>query len=595
MMQQRRWIAELFPLVNRLKIYTWRDTYGDLVAGTISAVMVVPQAMAYSHLAGLPPEMGLYACILPLVVYGLLGSSGALSVGPVALLSLLVIAEIGLIALPGSPEYLELCVTLAALTGVLQIGMSLLRLGFLVNFISHPVLIGFTSAAAVLIGCSQLKQLLGISVDSAQAQWRWLLELWQEIPNAHLLTSAMGGVSIVVLVLTSGPMALFLRRRQLSEKWLRLGQQLMPLVVVVVGTILTASFDWSERRGVDVVGVVPAGLPRVTIPNMTLEYWQKLLPTAFVVAMVGYVQSISVAQTFASRRRERVDPNRELFALGMADLAAAFTGGYPVTGSLSVSSVKETSGARTAVSSLICAAWVLIAVVFLTRWMYYVPQTILAAVVIVSVASLFNLWHARQLWQYSRGDAAALVVTFVAVLWLGVQVGILWGMAANIGLWMWRTSRPRIVEVGRIPGTEIFRNIERHQVELTEGLLSIRVDESLYFANARYLNNFVLRKLSDRPRVHTVLLIASGINQMDATGMEMLKSLINELGDIRVRLLMSDIKGHVLDRMSAAGFEAGFLTTHVFLSADLAVKSVAAQPVGATWKNSSLEIDQAVE
>lgn len=593
-MRQREWISELFPVFGKLKNYSLRDGWGDVVAGSIAAVMVVPQAMAYSSLAGLPPQMGLYASILPLVVYGLLGSSGSLSVGPVALLSLLVIAEVGVMVPPGTAGYIELCITLAALAGVIKILMAILRLGFLINFISHPVLIGFTSAAALLIGLSQLKQLCGIKVSAMQSQWRWLVDLWQTLPQSHGLTTLIGLGSLGLLAVLGTWGRTLLRKKTASTSWIQFALQLLPLFVVLVGTIAVWAFDLNQR-GVSVVGSVPAGLPQWTLPNLSLELWQKLLPTAVVVAMVGYIQSISVAQTFANRRRERLDPNRELAALGFADLAAAFTGGYPVTGSFSVSSVKELSGARTAVSSLVCALWVLVAVMFLTAWMHNIPQTVLAAVVIVSVAGLFNLGQTRTLWRYSRGDAAALLITFLAVLILGVQVGILWGMGANVALWMWRTSRPRIVEVGRIPGTEVFRNIQRHQVETTNGLLAIRIDESLYFANARYLNDMVLRKLSDRPHIHTVLLIASGINQIDATGVEVLKSLIQELDDIKVRLLMSDIKGHILDRLSAAQFDASFLKSSVFLSADLAVRSLGVQDAADQWARVSREVDSVTE
>ncbi|MGI9516302.1 MAG: SulP family inorganic anion transporter, partial [Pirellulaceae bacterium] len=342
-----KWLTTISPLASRLAGYRRADFTGDLIAGLIVAIMLVPQAMAYAMLAGLPPQVGLYASIVPLLLYSFFGTSNSLAVGPVAMISLLVVAGVGQLATPGSAEFISLCLTLALLAGVLQILMSVFRLGFLVNFISHPVLVGFTSAAAIVIGFSQVKHLIGVPIESSEYPVITIANTLSSLSQSNLATLAVGIVSIVLLVFFARGLAPLLEKIGLSTSSASTISKIGPLVAVVLGALVVGSLQVHDSANVAVVGEIPAGLPGLTMPDLSMEAIRSLLPLALVITMVGYLESISVARALASRRREKVDANRELFALGMADIGAAFTGGYPVTGGFSRSVVNYSAGVRT--------------------------------------------------------------------------------------------------------------------------------------------------------------------------------------------------------------------------------------------------------
>ena len=561
------WLGRWLPTGHWLRRYPREHLVGDVLAGFIVAVMLVPQGMAYALLAGLPPEVGLYASILPLLVYGLLGSSRTLAVGPVAIVSLLVATGITPLAEAGSAAYVQMAITLALLVGVIQALMGVVRLGFLVNFLSHPVLAGFTTAAALVIGFSQLKHLLGIGIPN--------LEFFELLPYAvtHLaetnwVTFALGGGGILILVYFKQVLGGQLRRWGIWPQWILPITKSAPLVIVVLGTVLVWSLQLHERFGVAIVGPVPDGLPPLTLPLVDMAVWRQLLPTAVVISFVGYMESIAVAKSLASKRRQKVNANQELLALGAANLGAMLTGGYPVTGGLSRSVVNFEAGANSGLSSVITAVLIALTVIFLTPVFYFLPQASLAAIVIVAVAGLIDVKTFRHVWRYNKADAASFVVTFVAVLLVGVENGILLGVAAAMLLFIWRSSRPHVAVVGRLGRSEIYRNVLRHKVQCWPNVVAVRIDESLYFANSKFLEDTVLGLVADQPEVDHFVLIGTAVNFIDASALETLESLARQLKDAGVQLHLAAIKGPVMDRLRDIGFVAHLgeqffhLTTH---------------------------------
>lgn len=542
------------PVLSWLPAYRRADLTGDLIAGSVVAIMLVPQGMAYALLAGLPPQVGLYASIMPLVIYGLLGTSRTLAVGPVALVSLLVATGITAVAEPGSAVTLQLALTLALLVGVLQVAMGLLRLGFLVNFLSHPVLAGFTSAAAIVIGFSQVKHLLGTGGPRTESFFDTLRVTLAHLGETNGVTLALGVFGIATLLYFKHGLGGHLRRLGMSERWIMPATRSAPLVVVLAGTLLVWALGLDARAGVKIVGAVPAGLPPLTLPTLEPDALRLLLPTAVVISFVGYMESISVAKSLASKRRQKVDSNQELIALGAANLGATFTGGYPVTGGLSRSVVNFSAGANTGLASLITAVLVAVTVLFLTPLFYYLPQAILAAIIVVAVVGLIDVKTLRYDWRYSKADAASFVVTFAAVLALGIEVGILVGVAGALLLFIWRTSKPHMAIVGRLGESEVYRNVLRHEVRTCPRAIALRVDESLYFANTKYLEDTLLNLAADRPEVDYVVLICTAVNMIDASALETLEGLQLELRSAGVALHFAAIKGPVMDRLRTIGF-----------------------------------------
>lgn len=560
-------LRTLLPAWHWLAHYPREYFVGDMLAGFIVAVMLVPQGMAYALLAGLPPEVGLYASILPLIIYGLLGSSRSLAVGPVAIVSLLVATGIAPLAEAGSGAYLQLALTLALLVGIIQALMGLVRLGFLVNFLSHPVLAGFTSAAALVIGFSQLKHLLGIPMPRLEF-FELLRYAATHLPEINWVTLAVGGGSILVLLYFKAGLGQQLHRRGLPAQWVLPVTKSAPLVIVVLGTALVWGLQLDQRAGVAIVGDVPVGLPSFTLPTVDLAVWQQLLPTALVISFVGYMESIAVAKSLASKRRQKVLANQELVALGVANLGAMLTGGYPVTGGFSRSVVNYDAGANSGLASIITAVLIALTVIFLTPVFYFLPQAVLAAIVMVAVAGLVDVKTFRHVWQYNKADAISFVVTFVAVLAVGVENGILFGVAVAMLLFIWRSSRPHVAVVGRLANSEIYRNVLRHQVQCWPEVVAVRIDESLYFANSKFLEDTVLGLIADQPEVAHLVLIGTAINFIDASALETLEGLLRQLKDAGVQLHLAAIKGPVLDRLRAIGFvdhlgdQFVHLTTH---------------------------------
>jgi len=532
----------------------WLRTYrpawlaGDLTAGLIVTVMLIPQSLAYALLAGLPPEVGLYASILPIVAYALLGSSMTLAVGPVAVASLMTASALQPLAAAGSADYVALAVQLSLMSGVMLLAFGALRLGFLAHFLSHPVISGFITGSAVLIAVGQLKYILGVKV-AGSGVLDTLTSLVSAAPQGNPATVAIGLSSLLFLLLARRYLARGLTRAGLSAKTADLMTKLAPMLAVIASTAVVGGFKLNETAGVSVVGRVPQGLPHLTLslPDMT-TLGQLWLP-ALLITLIGFVESVSVAQSLALKRQQRIEPNRELLGLGAANVASALSGGYPVTGGFARSVVNFAAGANTPLAGVISAALMALVIATLTGLFHYLPHAVLAATIIVAVTSLVDLQTLKQAWQYDRADAVSLVATAMGVVVLGVEAGILVGVALSLGVLVWRSSHPHMAVVGRVPGSEHFRNVERHAVQTVPGLLALRIDESLFFANATVLEDRIEGLLAGDPSLRHVLLICSAVNQIDTTALGVLTQLERGLAARGMTLALAEVKGPVMDRL----------------------------------------------
>jgi len=541
-----------------------RDTLiSDAVAALIVTIMLIPQSLAYAMLAGLPPEVGLYASVAPLLLYAVFGTSRVLAVGPVAVVSLMTAAAIGDHAVAGSPQYWAVAITLAFLSGAMLLVMGLLRLGFLANFLSHPVISGFISASGLLIALSQLKTILGIPaeghnfVDLAGS-------LLSHIGQVHLLTLAIGAATVAFLFwVRSGFKPLLIAwglRPRVADVVAKTG----PVAAIAVTALLTWALGW-QAQGVKIVGAVPQGLPPFTLPLWDLALWQQLAMPALLISVVGFVESVSVGQTLAAKRRQRIEPDQELVALGSSNLSAAFTGGFPVTGGFARSVVNFDAGAQTPAAGVFTAGGILLASLFLTPALYFLPQATLAATIVVAVLSLVDFGILKKTWVYSKPDFLAVLATLVATLAVGVESGLVVGVLVSLALYLLRTSRPHIAEVGLVPGTEHFRNVLRHPVRVSTHVLGLRVDESLYFANARAIEDRINDAVASHPGLRHVVLQCSAINDIDASALESLEAIDRRLRDGGIQLHLSEVKGPVMDRLQRSHFLAG-LSGQVFLT-----------------------------
>ena len=521
---------------------------GDLTAGMIVTVMLIPQSLAYALLAGLPPEVGLYASILPIVAYAVFGSSMTLAVGPVAVASLMTASALQPLAAAGSAEYVALAVQLSLISGAMLLAFAALRLGFLAYFLSHPVISGFISGSAVLIAVGQMKYILGVKVVGSDVL-ETLAGLARALPQTQPATLAIGVTSLLFLLLARNYLALALNRLGMPGKAAELMGKLAPMAAVVASTAAVAVFNLNESAGVSVVGPVPSGLPQLSLALPAMTTWSQLWLPALLITLVGFVESVSVAQSLALKRQERIRPNRELLGLGAANVASALSGGYPVAGGFARSVVNFSAGANTPLAGVVSAALMAVVIAAMTGLFHYLPHAVLAATIIVAVTSLIDLKTLREAWHYDRADAASLLATFLGVVVLGVESGILAGVALSLGVLVWRSSHPHIAVVGRVPGTEHFRNVDRHAVQTVPGLLAVRPDESLYFANATVLEARIEALLAKDPAVRRVLLICSAINQIDTTALGVLTELERSLAARGIDLMFAEVKGPVMDRL----------------------------------------------
>lgn len=556
-------LAHWVPLVGWLRDYH-RDTLArDLLAAVIVTLMLVPQALAYALLAGLPPEVGLYASMLPLVLYALFGTSATLAVGPVAVASLMTASALADIAVAGTAEYVGAALVLAFFSGLLLLAMGLLRMGFLANFLSHPVISGFVTASGILIATSQLSHILGVSGAGSN-----LVEM------IATLGSQLGDINLATLLIGAGVWGFLLLCRRHLKMWLvavgvalrsaELLSKAAPVAAVITTTLLAWWLGLGER-GVALVGDVPGGLPAIALPSFESELWSALLPAAVLISLVGFVESVSVAQTLAAKRRQRIDPNQELIALGLANMGAGVSGGSPVSGGFSRSVVNFEAGAATPLAGAFTAVGIAVATVALTEPLAFLPKATLAATIIVAIGTLIDLAAVRETWAYSRADGVAMLATLVLTLVQGVESGILVGVVLSIGLHLYRTSQPHSAVVGRVPDSEHFRNVQRHDVETDARLAILRVDESLYFANARYLEDTVMALTAHQPGLEHIVLACQAVNVVDASALKSLEAINARLRDAGVKLHMTEVKGPVMDRLKDTEL-CHQLTGRVFLS-----------------------------
>lgn len=567
----RRWLPAL-PILQWGRGYDRQALAADGLAALIVTIMLIPQSLAYALLAGLPPQAGLYASIVPLVAYAVFGSSRVLAVGPVAVISLMTAAAIAPHVAPASAGYWPAALALALLSGVFLLALGLLRLGFLANFISHPVISGFISASALLIAASQLKTLLGVPAQGDTLP-QLLRSLAAQLGQVHWLTLAVGAAAMAFLFWVRKGLKPLLVALGLAPRTADLLAKAGPVAAIAATALLAWAFDW-QARGLKIVGAIPEGLPPFTLPSFDPQLWRALAGPALLIAVVGFVESMSVGHTLAARRRQRVEPDQELVALGASNVSAAFTGGFPVTGGFARSVVNFDAGARTPAAGVFTALGIALVSLLLTPALYHLPQATLAATIVVAVLSLVDLKVLRQTWSYSRPDFAAVAVTLVATLVLGVEPGLVAGIGLSLALFLYRTSHPHIAVVGLIPGTQHFRNVLRHHVLTSPRLLSLRVDESLYFANARALEDAVNRETAARPQLEHVVLQCTAINDIDASALESLEAVMQRLQEAGIVLHLSEVKGPVMDRLRKTEFMRK-LTGRVFLAQYDAVRELA--------------------
>jgi SulP family sulfate permease len=565
-------LARYFPILDWGRHYSRATLTSDLMAALIVTIMLIPQSLAYALLAGLPPEVGLYASILPLFAYALFGTSRTLAVGPVAVVSLMTATAIAPIATQGTPEYLSAALTLALLSGGMLTVMGLLRLGFLANLLSHPVISGFITASGILIATSQFKSILGIKA-SGETLPALAGSLIANLGGANLPTIAIGIAATIFLFWVRSGLQPLLVRLGLSKGTAQLIAKAGPILAVAVSILAVIWFDLAAK-GVKTVGSIPQSLPPLTMPVIDLTLWSQLLIPALLISVIGFVESVSVAQTLAAKRRQRIVPDQELIGLGAANLAAALSSGYPVTGGFARSVVNFDAGAETAAAGVFTAIGIAVAALVLTPLLASLPIAVLAATIIVAVLSLVDLKTPLAVWRFSKPDFAALALTITVTLLFGVEPGVISGVCLSLALFLWRSSRPHAAIVGRVPGTEHFRNVKRHKVLTLPHILTIRIDESLSYLNARWLEGFVLEEVAERPELRHLILMCSAVNAIDASALESLESINHRLADSGVCLHLSEVKGPVTDALKRSHFLEQ-LTGKVFLSQDDAFSTLA--------------------
>lgn len=552
-----------FPPIDWLKGYNQQFFINDFIAALVVTALLIPQSLGYAMLAGVPVEIGLYASILPLIGYSLFGTSRTLSVGPVAVLSLLTASTIGDLVAKGEVDLVTGAVSLAFLSGAILTLMGLLRLGFLASFLSHSVISGFISASGVLIALSQIKHILGVDM-SGDSVIELLPNLVSVLPNANVPTIAIGMAALLFLFVAKKYVKALFTRIGLNDKLAVSLSKTAPIFGLLISIYLVSAFEL-DKVGVAVTGYIPSGLPRISFSLPDLHVLKSLFLPALFLSLIGYVESISVGKTLANRRREKIDPNQELIGLGAANLSSYISGGLPVTGGFSRTIVNFDAGAVTQASSLMAAVGIALATKFFTPILYYLPKAVLAATIVIAVIGLLDFKILKSTWLFDKRDFLAVSLTIALTLVLGVEVGVAAGVVISLALYLHRTSNPHIAEVGLIDGTEHFRNILRHCTRCLPGAILVRVDESLFFANASKLEDFIQQRVVERGNVEHIVLMCNAVNDIDYSALEVLKLLNLQLSDQGVLLHLSEIKGPVMDKLGKTDF-LSHLTGLVFLT-----------------------------
>lgn len=549
---------KLIPALEWMSNYNRSDLSGDMNAGLIVAIMLIPQGMAYAMLAGLPPVIGLYASTIPLLIYALFGTSRQLAVGPVAMVSLLVLAGVSTIAEPGTDEYISLVLLLMLMIGMIQFLMGVLRLGFLVNFLSHAVISGFTSAAAIIIGLSQLKHLLGVKLEADKDVFKILFESISRASEINPITLTIGLVSILILI----------GLRKFVPKIPG------PLVVVVL-SISTIYFLQLQQAGVKIVGDVPKGLPSLSLPVFTLDAVMALLPIALAISFIGFMESIAMAKAIAAKEKYKVVPNKELVGLGLANIGGSFFAGYPVTGGFSRSAVNYQAGAKTPLATIITAILIILTLLFFTGFFYYLPNAVLAAIIMVAVYSLIDVKEAKHLFKIKSVDGWTWVITFIATLTIGIEQGILIGVVFSLLVFIVRSAYPHVAELGYLQEENVFRNIKRYpEAKVDPEVMIFRVDASLYFANMTFLEDKLCEHVGEKPETKWIILDVSGVNSIDAVAIQSLEEVMESCRKGEIAFLFAGIKGPVMDLLKKANWDKKYGESLKHLSVEHALKAI---------------------
>ena len=565
--------ARWFPWVAQ---YQQSRLASDLIAGVIVAILVIPQSLAYALLAGLPPQAGLYVSTLPVIVYALFGSSMTQAVGPVAITAIMTFSVLSPLFAPGSAEYISMAATLCLFSGALIFAAGLLRLGFLSQLLSRPVVSGFISGSAVLIILSQIKYFLGIKVSGADT-WHLLSSIAQEIPQTNFIALAFSLSAFAILYISRRWLAKMLKPLGMSATHAAFLVRLMPLIVLAVATLIVIEWDLDKhadaQKALVVVGGVKEGLASFSFFIPGFSALKILLVPALIMALIGMVQNITMAKALAIKRHEQIDANRELLGLGASNLVAAFYGGMPVGGGLSRTVVNVAAGAQSPLASIITAISMLLFVAMGTHWLDRLPLAVLAANIVIAATTMIDIKAFRQAWQYDRADAMALLGTASGVILISLEFGIALGIGLSLITLLMRASNPHMAVVGRIAGTEHFRNIKRHQVETLPGVLFLRVDESLFFGNLDSVETRLRDELTKAPNTHDVVLLMNAVNRIDMTALDVLIETNQHLSERNIQLHLAEVKGPVQDRLLQTEF-LNKLSGRLFLSVNQAFEAL---------------------
>lgn len=577
-------IRRYIPIFDWGRSYSRQAFSSDLLAAVIVTIMLIPQSLAYAMLAGLPPEAGIYASIAPIILYAIFGTSRALAVGPVAVVSLLTASAVGQVADQGTAGYAVAALTLAFLSGAFLLLLGVLRLGFLANFLSHPVIAGFITASGILIATSQFQHVLGIDAPGHTLP-EMLGSIALGLAGINVVTISIGLSATAFLLWVRNGLKPAMRLLGVPSTVANISQKAAPVTAVAATTLAVWLMDL-DSQGVRIVGEVPHSLPPFTLPDFSGDLIGALLIPAVLISTIGFVESVSVAQTLAAKKRQRIDPDQELIGLGAANLGSAFSGGYPVTGGFARSVVNFDAGAETPAAGAFTALGLAFAALALTPLVYYLPTATLAATIIVAVLGLVDLSILRKTWGYSRADFIAVSSTIILTLGLGVEIGVASGVVISVLLHLHKTSRPHVAEVGLVPGSQHFRNIQRHAVETDPTLVTLRVDESLYFVNARFLEDSIQNRLGGASDIRNVVLMFSAVNEVDYSALESLQAINQRLEDMAIGLHLSEVKGPVMDRLKRSHF-LDSLNGRVFLSQFDAWMSLKRDPIAsaAQWQS----------
>jgi len=560
-----------FPILTWGSQYTNNKFADDTVAALIVAIMLIPQALAYSLLAGLPAETGLYASIIGLSVYAIFGTSNTLSVAPVAVISLMTAAALAKLSLPNPEEMVMAALVLTFLSGAFLLLLGLLRLGFMANFLSLPVISSFVTASALIIGFSQMQHILGVTANG-QNFLELIVTLVREVPNTNLVTLALGAGSIIFIVFGRTVIKSVLVRLGLDSRIATTISRAGPLLIALITGFLAYALRL-DQQGVQLLGEVPQGLPVFGLPDMSVDLLGALASSALLISIIGFVESISVAQTLAARRRERVDLDQELVGLGAANLASSFSGGFPISGGFSRSVVNFEAGAATPAAGFFTAILITIVALFFTPALFWLPRVTLAAIIIVAIYGLIDFSVVRKAWKYSKADFAAIFITLLLTLTIGVEAGIGAGVLASILIHLYKTSQPNVAVIGRVKGTEHFRSVDLHTVETFENQLSIRIDESLYFANTRYLEELIFNLIADKPQLEHVILMCTAVNKIDMSALETLEKINQALIESGIKLHLSEVKDPIMGKLAITDFFKS-LSGNNYLSQNQAVEDL---------------------